>query len=64
MKKYKVTLYYSESGYSIVEANSKEEAEKFIYKELETNGLEGIKKMYNFDIYNRDYDTTGSEELK
>ena len=62
--KFKVGLYYEESGYCTVEAESKEEAERKVYKMLENEGASGIEKEWGLDVVHREYDTTSSEESK
>ena len=52
-KQYKVGFYYEERGSTYVKADSADEAEEMVYKELEANGLEDIE----YETSDRDYGT-------
>jgi len=50
MKKYKVSMYYEERGYKIVEAKNKKQAEKIVFEAMgdEGNQIEECKdRDYN-----------------
>jgi hypothetical protein len=53
MKTYRVGFYYEEIGFVDIKASSKEEAEEYIYKELDNNG------SINMDDYNLNHRNFG-----
>ena len=52
-KQYKVGFYYDDRGYTLVKADSEEEAEEMVRQELEADGLDRIE----YKTTNRDYGT-------
>ena len=59
-KQYRVGFWYTEYGTMVVEADSPEEAEKWVYDELQQNGLDETTYKCN----DRDYGTADVEEDK
>lgn len=59
--KYIVSAYYEERGTIVIEAKSKEEAEKIVTEAMENDGTAGLEKL-GFDVSDRDYSTTSTEE--
>lgn len=67
MSVYKVGFWYTVYGGAIhVEAESKEEAEKWVYDELEQNGLgEGEDTAeFEFRTNDREYGVTDAEKVE
>ncbi len=60
MKTYKVAFYYEESGHTLIEANSEEEAEEKTIQYLEDEGLDNL----SYKCQDRKYDTVGIELIK
>jgi len=61
MKTFRVSLWYEEMGSTVVEANSKEEAEEKVRTILSTDGVD---KLEDFDLSDRDYGIADCEEIK
>lgn len=60
MKTYKTLFWYTIYGSSLVEAESKKEAEKKLYKMLDEEGIEFL----SFDCHDRDFNTQEAEEIE
>ena len=60
-KVYRVGFWYTEYGTALhIEADSQEEAEKWLYDELEQNGLDEIE----YKVNDRDYGAQDAQEVK
>lgn len=60
MKTYKVSFWYTEYGTATnIEANSQEEAEQWLYDELQQNGLE----EFEYKLNDREYGAQDAEEV-
>jgi hypothetical protein len=60
---FKVVFNYREVGSVIIGAESKEEAQKAVEKELYTHGIENISDDGSYDIGHRDYGVDDVEEV-
>ena len=60
MRKYAVGFWYEQGGRVVVEANNRAQATRKVFKQLEYDGLEGMK----YESLHRDYNTTGVEVVK
>jgi len=60
MRKYAVGFWYEQGGRVIVEANNRAQATRKVFKQLDEEGLEGMK----YESLHRDYNTTGVEVVK
>lgn len=59
-KVFRVGFWYTEYGKAMhIEADTKEEAEKWLYDELQQNGLE----EFEYKLNDREYGVTDAEEI-
>lgn len=63
MARFKVGFNYQECGSVIVIAESAEEAQKAVEKELNIHGIDNISDDGSYDISHRDFGTDDVEEV-
>lgn len=60
MKQFTVGFWYTQYGTALnIEAETKEEAEQWLFDELQQNGID----EFEYKINDRDYGTNNAEEL-